>query len=123
MSCVLPHTTIFTKKGPKAIEHLRPGDILLPGVVSDQQREVAADTLDALRSTAASDALEAHDFGACIVTDQDEWSHDGIYWSKRIYGDTEGGERFCASFGVQFDGKNSAQVIDQWCENISTHRP
>lgn len=81
------------------------------------------DVLDTQRENNAQEALAQFNFGDDTVTDQEGWNRDGIYWSKRIYGDSPGGIRFSASFGVQFDGPKSNDVVDQWCETLSTHKP
>lgn len=72
-----------------------------------------------LREEAAQIAIENYDFKEWTVTDTDGWNKDGIYWTKRVYGDTAENERFCAQFGVEFAGPSSTEVTDTWCEVIN----
>ncbi|OAM91757.1 hypothetical protein OH491_24965 [Termitidicoccus mucosus] len=67
------------------------------------------------RKIAADQKFADHDFGDSTVTDSDSWTEDGVYWSRWIYGDGEDGERFRASFGVEFQ-KDTAEVADTWVE-------
>ena len=79
-----------------------------------QTENTETKTRDARRA-AADKFFENFDFGDSTVTDSGQWEDDGIYWSRRIYGDSEDGTRFWASFGVEFDRKTT-KVIDSWVE-------
>jgi hypothetical protein len=58
------------------------------------------------REEAAATALEEYDFGDFVVTDQDGWTRDGIFWSKKVYGDSPEGPDLL-SFLVQFKPGNA----------------
>lgn len=72
-------------------------------------------TLDNLREAAADEAFCAYDFGDDTVTDANNWTKDGPYYSRFVYGDTKEGERFRCSFGIEFN-QGTHRVIETWCQ-------
>jgi hypothetical protein len=76
---------------------------------SEEKKEIAANIF-----------FEAYDFGdGYPITDFSRgWNKDGIYWSKKVYGDSPYGERWAGSFGIEFKSKTSDEIIDSWLEIV-----